>query len=288
MPRSVSMNSLPHAPVRLTRIVTCYRQWGLIGCWIDREELFGAGVEWMVVNDAPDDACPPGLAAVLIRRAVRVVQVAHNLGRVGARNRGAHEARAEWIEFIDGDDMALPVDLADLPGTDEADILQFPAPAVMMPVTAASGWRPPSEALRHAENWSPILPRLRPFDVRLTANLWRRDFFLHAGGFDGRFDGFEDVQLAFKADRLGARVVRRARPKQLYCQRPGRETRERVRIEGETRFLRWLRSHHPEVAPEIVTGWLAKGNLYLGLSAGLDFLSHPRHWSRYLRWRFFP
>ena len=57
--------------------------------------------------------------------------------------------------------------------------------------------------------------------------MWGREFFLRTGGFDGRFEGIEDVHLAFKADQLGARAARRDRPKQLYCRRPRRETLEK-------------------------------------------------------------
>ena len=277
----------PGAPVALTRIVTCFRQWNMIRHWLRNTELFAARTEWIVVNDCPADTPRPELAAELSQRQVRVLAPECNLGRSAARNWGARHAHGEWIEHIDGDDLPLPVEVSELPPPESADVLQFPARSTRVPLTEIGHWTDFQAAVAPTENWSPLLEALRPFDVRLTATMWRLAFFSGLGGYDGRFEGFEDVHLAFKASRCGARVLRLERPKQVYCQRPERDTLGRLRIEGAGRFLRWLRQNHPEVTPEIVNGWLAKEELYLAVRSGLASLCNLSGWWDYVKWRFF-
>jgi hypothetical protein len=132
-----------------------------------------------------------------------------------------------------------------------------------------------------------LLAALRPFDVRLTATMWRRDYFLQLGGYDSRFEGIEDVQLAFKASVRSARVIRLPQPKQVYCRRPERETLRRLRIEGNLRFLRWVAVQYPELAPSELTGWVAKDNLYLAMKALTHLMRSPGGLLHYMRWRWF-
>lgn len=285
---STEVTSSAAGAPRLTRIVTCYRQWPCVAHWSRWEACFSADVEWIIVNDCPADPCPAALAATLLARGVQIVTPPENLGRSGARNFGAALARGEWLENLDGDDLPLPVEVTSWPAVAEYDGLQFPAPEVRRDarsIDAPAMYQ--TLEVAPADTWAPLLPQLRPFDVRLTATMWRRDFYVRMGGYDGRFEGIEDVHLAFKAARMQARIGRMTRPKQIYCRRGERETFSRVRVEGAARFFRWLRVNHPDVAPQIVTGWLAKEEAYLALLTAGEVVRHPLRWFNYGKWRLF-
>ncbi len=66
-------------------------------------------IEVVVVDDASDD----GTAVILDRLAkederVRVITLPENAGVASARNRGAREANAKWLAFLDSDDLWEP------------------------------------------------------------------------------------------------------------------------------------------------------------------------------------
>src|SRR5581483_1444432 len=89
-----------------------------------------------------------------------------------------------------------------------------------------------SEEHQVTGNWSAFTGDLAPFDVRPAATMWNRGFIERLGGYDGRFETVEDVQLALKTASAKARVLRFRRPKQVYCVKPGRDSLPRPRVEG--------------------------------------------------------
>jgi GT2 family glycosyltransferase len=266
----------------LARIVTCHRQWHFLEQWLGDDRLFGPDIEWVIVNDAPE--APPSVAteALLQRRGVQVVRPACNLGRSGARNLGVANASAAWVELIDGDDVPLPLDpeqLANLP----ADIVSHPVWEI--PENSLTLPEPPvAPTLRGM--WGGILPRLQPFDVRPASLLWRRAFLLKLGGFDGRFESAEDLQLALKADRQGARVARHPTPKQAYRTRPGNSNWDPLHVIGHLRVFEWLpRQGTASAGAEEIKRWVGQGTLYLLATAvRLSWRRLGAIWA-FLRWR---
>ena len=67
----------------------------------------GVSVEVIVVDEASTDDTPAVLAALADGR-VRVVRHDTPHGVASARNRGAAEARGEWLAFVDDDDLWAP------------------------------------------------------------------------------------------------------------------------------------------------------------------------------------
>lgn len=64
-------------------------------------------MEVLVVDDASSDGTGAMIAALADPR-IRVVRNATSLGESGARNRGVDEAAADWIAFLDDDDVWAP------------------------------------------------------------------------------------------------------------------------------------------------------------------------------------
>jgi hypothetical protein len=244
----------------LSRVVTCYRQWSYVQSWIRRDELFAAPhTEWIVVNDCPRDKPSEALAAQLQARGVQVITPPANLGRSGARNRAATMARGEWLDFVDGDDGPLPFDPSFLVGIKE-DIVSVPVRLAQ----AGHDFEKPGDApLHRAGSWDELLPRFAPVDVAPSAVLWRRDSFLDLGGFDGRFDGAEDLQMMFRAAETGLTLARHEEPKQCYFLREGRRTFEPQHIFSHRRALQYIANEASAAeVRESAKRWLGKEMAY--------------------------
>lgn len=221
----------------ISRIVTCYYQWNYLAQWLYDDELFHANVEWIVVNDAPEDRPEARLREELDRRHVRLVAPHANIGRSRARNLGARVSTGRWLDFVDGDDRPLPIMVEDLCAAN-AGLLVFPIRTAMvgdMPFCDAA--RAP---VQHYSHWETLLPEFQPINVTPAALLWRRTTFFALEGFDGRFEGAEDIHLVFRAAQSGVLLGRAGSPKQCYFTRPERHTFIPYRIEGHRRLFEWI------------------------------------------------
>lgn len=241
------MQSAIGETARVTRVVTCYRQWALLREWAQDDRLFAPEIEWLVVNDCPEDPCPPDLAALYEARGVRIITPTHNLGRCRARNWGTDHANTRWIEHIDGDDRPLPIAHAALDQPASVDLILFPM------LQFKDGDEPPRDAARvdtpqDAESyWGFLLPNLRPIDHRLTCTLWRRATLLELHGYSERFDGNEDLHLMWRASKRGLEVARWPYPKQAYRIHARVHVKNKSEYYESLRFYQWLRQ---QCAPE--------------------------------------
>ena len=271
-----------HRMPLLARIVTCHRQWHYLEQWLTDDRLFGPEIEWVVVNDAPAAPPSPTNEALLRRRGVQLVSPACNLGRSGARNLGVDHARAAWVELIDGDDVPLPLDPRMLSGL-SAEVVTCPVWEI--PESCRTLPEPPAQLGLRAM-WAELLPGLHPIDVRPASLIWRRDFLLKLGGFDGRFESAEDLQLVLKADRMGGRVVRHPAPKQAYRTRPGNPNWDHLHVIGHLRVFDWLPNQFTPGGREEETGrWVGQGTLYLLVTSVRLSLRRIRAIGAFLWWR---
>lgn len=157
-------------------------------------------VEVIVVDEASTDDTPAMLAALADAR-IRVVRHDTPLGVSTARNRGAAEARGEWVAFLDDDDLWAPNKLAS----------QLQAAR-----TAGRDWAYTGSVnfvgRYHVVYGAPPLPPDRIVAALRTYNaipgggsnvIVRRTTLLRAGPFDTRLRNTEDWEMWLRLAKAG-------------------------------------------------------------------------------------
>lgn len=90
-------------------IIPCYKQAEFLPIAVDsvlRQTMHD--LECIIINDgSPDNTHEIATALAVNDKRIRYIKQ-ENRGLSGARNRGLKEARGEWIQFLDADDVLLP------------------------------------------------------------------------------------------------------------------------------------------------------------------------------------
>lgn len=159
-------------------------------------------IEVIVVNDASDD----GTAAILDRLAkedarVRVITLETNGGVAAARNRGAREANAVWLAFLDSDDLweADKLEKQLLTAAQTGAALCFTAAACIDETGAATGktFRVPASVTAKS--------LLKGNDLITSTVLLERDLFLRHPM--ERSDLHEDLICWYSVLNEGAKAI---------------------------------------------------------------------------------
>lgn len=197
--------------------------------------------EVIVVDDGSTDDTLAVLAAYGNR--VRVIAQA-NTGVSGARNAGARAARADWLTFLDSDDLWCPDRMrllrADLAEAD-ADVVAHVGNVVFRGVGDARDFFSVARigvAAGRAERVArPLTMFLHAFF--LIGAAFRRDVFAELGGFDTSFVVDEDTELVHRLATRGVFMVR------------GDVLAEVIRQPGDTGALSALRGRDPVLVNDL-------------------------------------
>jgi glycosyltransferase involved in cell wall biosynthesis len=214
-------------------------------------------VEVIVVDDASTDDTPAMLAALGDAR-VRVVRHDKPEWLAAARNRGAAEARGEWMAFVDDDDLWAPDKLArQLDAARESGRDWVYAGAVNIEGERIVYSRPPLPPDRVVE----ALPRYNPIQGGGSNILVRRATWLRAGPFETRLRSGEDWEMSIRLAKLGppAWVCRPLIAKRIHPSNMSLDTDEIVRA---VRFIEGLHGTNADWAR--VRRWLAERHLRSG------------------------
>ncbi len=224
-------------------------------------------IEVIIVDDGSTDATPEVCRSFVAGDSrIRVIRQA-NRGLAAARNAGVAAARADWIAFLDDDDLWVPEALATMltatTGDEDAIASLCHRFVSTDPDLVASAIL--SDPTRFdLASWPPVPPPatialagllLRPL-VPIHAALFRRACLVELGGFDPQFHAGEDYDLWLRmAARRPIRVVAaalalvRSHRAQMSASLGSQARATRLVLEG---FL----ASHPE-------GWTAAGRLRL-------------------------
>ena len=176
----------------------------------------GEADEVIVIEDGTEEVGDADLEGARLIRLPRV-------RRSRARNEGAEASSAPLVAFLDSDDVSLPGRIAR-----QREALER-APNAALCFGAV---RVVDEGLRPLDDWNKILShrfaRLveggADFEgllasrtpIYTSATMVRRDAFLAAGGYDPRFDAYEDLDLYLRLSRRGRLVPCPGEPVALY------------------------------------------------------------------------
>jgi len=193
--------------VRITAIVPTYNREATVGRALDSAlaQVYPAA-EIIVVDDGSQDGTRNRLRPY--RERIRYIYQP-NAGVSAARNRGASEARSEWIAFLDSDDCWLPDHLermtAAIRATRGEAALYFSDMRRGSKETGMTLWgqcgfdiETPFELRRHASEWVflPIQPMM------FQASVIRRDKYWECGGLPPHMRTREDTLMFYKLGLL--------------------------------------------------------------------------------------
>src|SRR5829696_4724680 len=157
-------------------------------------------LEVVVVDDGSTDDTAEAVAGLRDGR-VRIVRHERPQGVAAARNRGAEEATAEWITFLDDDDLWAPDKLArQLRAAREAGRSWAYTGAVSIDdeLKVLGGMPPPSP-----ERVVELLPGFDAVPGGGSNVVVHRDTLAKAGRFDSRLRNTEDWEMWIRLAKLG-------------------------------------------------------------------------------------
>lgn len=157
-------------------------------------------VEVVVVNDG---GAPPAVPEDYPFE-IKLINLPDNLGRAAAANAGVEAAAAEWIAFLDDDDLAEPehlATLAGLSGAAGAKIVYTDAAVGIYALDSSAGWREADRRLPYSRDFD---PELLLFDNYIPFNtlLIQRPLLEEAGSFDTELPFFEDWDMLIRLAQL--------------------------------------------------------------------------------------
>jgi len=157
-------------------------------------------LEVVVVDDGSTDDTAEAVAGLRDGR-VRIVRHERPQGVAAARNRGAEEATAEWITFLDDDDLWAPDKLArQLQAARDTGRSWAYTGAVSIDddLKVLGGMPPPSP-----EQIVELLPRFDAVPGGGSNVVVHRDTLARAGRFDSRLRNTEDWEMWIRLAKLG-------------------------------------------------------------------------------------
>ncbi len=173
--------------------------------------------EVLVVEDGESDAVEPSN-----RHGATLVRLPR-VGRSRARNAGVEAASAPFVAFLDSDDLALPGRFerqrATLGRASSAAMCAGRVQVVDARLEPEDDWNALLRArfdrlAAEGATYEALLESRCP--IYTSATMVRREAFLRAGGYDARFDAYEDLDLYLRLSRRGGLTLTGSEPVSLY------------------------------------------------------------------------
>jgi glycosyltransferase involved in cell wall biosynthesis len=214
-------------------------------------------LEVIVVDEGSTDDTASTLAAVTDTR-LRIIRHDTPQGLSAARNHGAHEARGQWLAFVDDDDLWAPDKLVCQIEAAEQTAREW----VYTGSVNIEGWRIVySQPPLSPEDTVAALPRYNAIPGGGSNVMWRRGMWMNVGPFDTRFRGGEDWEMSIRSAQYGppAWVCRPLMAKRVH------ETNMFLNVSEIVRATRLIEDlHHTHVDWGRVHRWIAERYLRNG------------------------
>lgn len=213
-------------------------------------------LEVIVVDEASSDDTAGAIAALADDR-IRMIRNDIALGVATARNRGAAEARGDWLAFLDDDDLWAPDKLVrQLNAAREAGRDWVYTGSVNMVGEMVHGW-PPLPPNKVVED----LPRYDAVPGGGSNVIVRHSTWLRAGPFDARLRNTEDWEMWIRLAKLGppAWVCSPLVARRLHSSNSSLDITEIIR---GTRLIEAL--HHTRADWGRLHHWMAQSSLRAG------------------------
>jgi glycosyltransferase involved in cell wall biosynthesis len=268
-------------------IVPCYNAVSTLAATLESALAQDVPIEMIVIDDGSSD-CSLAIARAF-EPAVRIV-TGPNRGVSAARNTGIAETNAEWIVFLDADDLLEPGTLkqrlatarasnADVVISDWEDFADDGAGQLTPGIHRSIDWlalESNAELATAAHVWATT-----------AAILYRRSIVDKIGGFRPDLPVIQDARFLFDAAYHGARFAHSAHVGARYRILPGSLSRRDPARFSEDLLLN---------GQHIETLWQARGSLddarrkavlgiYTGAGRGLFSAAHPRYFEAIERQR---
>jgi glycosyltransferase involved in cell wall biosynthesis len=194
---------------------------------VARQSCDVSTLEVLVVDDHSSDRTVDIATAVLKSGLPggRIVRLPLNTGVSAARNIGWQQAKGDWIQFLDADDLIAPEKLAD---QSQFAAMQTPDVAVVYSKwrhlkKIGATWRPSGPIIEPELGPAPVVDMLESNFGYLGPMLMKRSALVDVGGFRKGLLFGEDLELCLRLVMSGYRFARAnaAEPVYLYRQTPG-------------------------------------------------------------------
>lgn len=178
----------------------------------NRIEWLGEAVGSVLANDHPakivvvnDGGASPREQLAALSSEIDLVEHSRSEGRSEAMNAGVREAATEWISFLDDDDLFHSDHLATLANAARSSTTKgvySDAVSVSYRIGEHGRFEPDKRLRTYAQDFDADLLLVDNY-IPLPTLLVRREDFFGVGGFDRRFDLFEDWDFIIRLTANG-------------------------------------------------------------------------------------
>ena len=158
------------------------------------------------VNDGSTDGTLPILKEIKDSGGAITIISQPNAGASAARNNGLRRVSAEYVQFLDSDDLLEPTKLEHQAGLIEQaesrpDLIAAASKSVFVDQPA----RPPAVNNIHPDEWTGLV--LSGLGIT-SSNLWKTSTVRSVGAWDEAWSPSDDAELMFRMLKSGAHVLR--------------------------------------------------------------------------------
>ncbi|WDE08041.1 glycosyltransferase family 2 protein [Thalassomonas viridans] len=186
-------------------------------------------LEIICINDHSSDTCPQILSALASQGEITYLNNEHDKGAANARNLGLENARGEYIQFLDADDLLLENKLCRQIGIMVKNNADFVAGAYQYQNLSR-------DCSMHYPDPDPWLGLIASKFGRTSANLFRKSALVALGGWSARQKSSQEYELMYRLLKNNQKPTLDNQPGALICATPGSISQSNL-LDNSWRFI---------------------------------------------------